>query len=100
MKQAVNDHKTTGAAPSLWKSIVLVIVLAFGFVALFGAIIFLLLSGAQRLGLSTIGYLAIFVFISGVFAWLVKRISDTASGLSHLWFPEEPEEHDQGNKLG
>src|SRR5262245_40464906 len=96
MKPAVTDHKITETAPSLWKSIVLVIVLTFGFVALFGAIIFLLLSGAQRLGLSTVGYLAIFVFISGIFAWLVKRVSDTASGLSQLWFPEEFDEYDQG----
>jgi hypothetical protein len=95
MKYPATDRKTTEASPSLWKSIILVIVLAFGIVSLFGVIIFLLLSGAQRLELSTEGYIAIFVLISGIFAWLVKRISDTASGMSHLWFPEEPDEQDQ-----
>ena len=32
--------------------------------------------------------------ISGVFAWLIKRISDTASSMSHYWFPEETNEQD------
>lgn len=99
MKYPTTGHKTTEASPSLWKSIILVIILAFGIVGLFGTIIFLLLSGAQQLGLSTEGYIAIFVIISGIFAWLVKRISDTASGMSHLWFPEESDERDQGHIL-
>ena len=81
-------------APSLWKSIVLVIIFVFAVVALFGLILFLIINGAQQLGISRIGYIAIFVLISGVFAWLIKRISDIASSMSHLWFPEEDDEQD------
>lgn len=53
-----------------------------------------MINGAQQLGLSTTGYIAIFVVISGVFAWLLKRISDTVSAMSHIWFPEETERSD------
>lgn len=80
--------------PSLWKSIVLIIIFMFGIVGLFGLILYLITSGAQQLGLSTTGYVVIFVVVSGVFAWLVKRISDTVSGMSHHWFPEESNEQD------
>ena len=92
--QDAGKNKIPKNAPSLWKSIMLVIIFVFGIVGLFGLMLYLLVNGAQQVGLSTIGYLAIFVVISGVFAWLVKRISDTASGMSHLWFPEESDEQD------
>jgi hypothetical protein len=96
MSQSVqnNNDKTSEKVlrktpPSLWKSIILIIIFTFGIVSLFGVVIFLLINGAQQIGLSTTGYIAIFVVISGVFAWLVKRISDIASAMSHIWFPEE-----------
>jgi hypothetical protein len=86
------DRIPAKAAPSLWKSILVVIAFTFMIVALFGLIVFLFISGAEGMGLSPIGHVAILVFISGVFAWLVKRMSDTASGMSQLWFPEESDE--------
>ena len=49
---------------------------------------------AEALGVSTAGYIAILVIVSGVFAWLVKRMSDTVSGLSSYWFSEESDEPD------
>jgi hypothetical protein len=79
-------------APSLWKSILLIIIFTFAVVTLFGLIVFLFITGAEGMGLSPTGHVAILVVISGVFAWLVKRMSDTVSSMSHLWFPEEPEE--------
>jgi uncharacterized membrane protein YqjE len=94
MKHIVTDRERTTVSLSLWKSIALVILLAFVIVSLFGVIIFLFVSGGQRLGLSTAGYVAMLVIISGIFAWLLKRISDTASGLSHLWFSEEADEQE------
>jgi CBS domain containing-hemolysin-like protein len=88
-----NESSLTEKPPlPLWKAILLVIVLVFGIVLLFGAFIYLFIRGAQQLGLSTIAYIVIFVIISGIFAWLLKRLSDTASGLSRRWFPEEDEE--------
>ena len=87
-----NDSKIPQTVPSLWKSIVLVIIFIFGVVALFGLILYLLVNGGQQLGIPRIGYIVIFVLVSGLFAWLVKRISDTASSLSHHWFPEESDE--------
>ena len=95
MNQSDQDYrkKIPRQAPlSLWQSIVLIIIFTCAIVSLFGAIIYLLINGAQQVGLSTSGYIAIFVVISGVFAWLVKRMSDTVSGMSHLWFPEETDE--------
>ncbi len=89
-----NENKLLQKVPSLWKSIVLVIIFVFGVVALFGLILYLLVNGAQQLGISKIGYIVIFVFVSGLFAWLIKRISDTASSMSHHWFPEESDEQD------
>lgn len=79
---------------SLWKSIILIIILTFVIVSLFGVIIFLFVNGAQQVGISRTGYIAIVVIISGIFAWLIKRISDTASSLSHLWFSDESDEQD------
>ena len=77
----------------LWVAIILMIVLAFLIVGLFGAFIYLFTGGAQQLGLSTTGQIAAFLGVSGIFAWLLKRISDAASNAGHLWFPEE--EYDQ-----
>jgi hypothetical protein len=51
--------------------------------------VYLLLSGAEQLGLPVVFHIAIFVIVSGVFAWLLKRITDIGSGMSRLWFPED-----------
>jgi cation transporter-like permease len=75
----------------LWKAILLLILFAFMAVALFAAIVYLFISGAQQLGLPSSAMIAIFVIISGVFAWLVKRITDMVSSMSQRWFPEEKE---------
>ncbi len=80
------------APPSLAGSIILAIVLAFGVVGLFGLIVFLFVRGAQQLGLSSSAYLIIFVVISGIFAWVIKRLTDIAAGMSRLWFPEDSDE--------
>ena len=80
--------------PALWKSVILIILFTFVIMVLFGFILFLLIRGAQQMGLSTAGYIAILVIISGVFAWLIKRLSDAVSGLSAYWFSEESEERD------
>ena len=93
MSQSKNE--TPSNAPiSFRKSVGLIIIFVFAIVSLFGIILFLFISGAQQLGIPTVGYIAIFVVISGIFAWLVKRLSDTVSGMSHLWFPEESDEQD------
>ena len=80
--------------PAFWKSVILIIIFTFGIVILFGVIIFFLVNGAQQLRLPITVYIGIVVVISGIFAWLVKRLSDTVSGMSHYWFPEESEEQD------
>lgn len=77
---------------SLWPSIVLAIILAFGLVGLFGLIVFLFARGAQQMGLSTPAYVAILVAVSGIFAWALKRLTDIAAGMSRLWFPEDSDE--------
>jgi hypothetical protein len=90
------QEKTIDETPlSLWKAIVLIIVLVFGIVSLFGVLIYLFTSGVQQMGLPIIANIAIFVIISGVFAWLIKRLTDIISGLSHLWFPEEFNDKEQ-----
>jgi uncharacterized integral membrane protein len=89
-------EKTTQETPlSLWKAIILIILLVFGIVSLFGVLIYLFTSGAQQMDLPTIANIVIFVIISGIFAWLIKRLTDTISGLSHLWFPEETDDEEQ-----
>ncbi len=88
-QQNLPKQKTAEKIPSIWKSIVWVIIFSFAIVALFGLIIFLLVRGGQQMGLSTTGYLAILVVTSGVFAWLVKRLSDSVSDMSDRWFPPE-----------
>lgn len=78
--------------PSFWKSIAVIIIFTVGIVTLFGAIIFLFIAGAERMGLPPSAHIAVLVVISGIFAWLLKRLSDAVSILSRLWFPEEAEE--------
>ena len=79
---------------SVWKSIILLIILVFGAVSLFGVIVYLFISGAQRMGWPPAAHIVIFVIISGIFAWLVKRITDIVSGMSQRWFPEEISDND------
>lgn len=84
------EKTTKPKAPlPLGPAIVLAIILAFGVVGLFGLIVFMFVQGAQQLGLSRLAYLAIFVMVSGIFAWLIKRLTDIAAGMSQLWFPED-----------
>ena len=79
----------------LWKSIILILIFAFGAISLFGLIVFLFISGAQQLDWPPAAHIAILVVISGVFAWLMKRISDTISTMSQRWFPQESNDKDQ-----
>ena len=92
MNQSAGNSKIDQAAknpPPLCQSIILLIIFTFGAVTLFGAIVYLFISGAERLGLPLAVHIAIFVVISGIFAWLVKRITDMVSGMSQHWFPED-----------
>lgn len=73
----------------LWAAILLAIVLAFVIVGLFGALIYLFTGGAERLGVSTTGQILIFLGVSGIFAWLLKRLSDAASDAGRYWFADE-----------
>ena len=82
--------------PSLWQSIILLIIFTVVAVSLFGLIVYLFIRGAEQLGLPLVVHIGIFVAISGVFAWLLKRISDMVSGMSQYWFPEDDELDDQG----
>lgn len=75
----------------------LVILFVFGIVALFGLFIYMFIGGAEQMGLSTTSQIAIFVIVTGIFAWLVKRLSDAFSGMSRYWFPEEAEEANEDN---
>jgi len=75
----------------LWKAILLLILFAFVAVALFAGIVYLFISGAQQLGLPSAAMIAMFVIISGIFAWLVKRITDIVSDMGQRWFPEQEE---------
>ena len=77
--------------PSLWQSIILLIIFIFVAVSLFGVIVYLFIRGAEQLGLPLFVHIGIFVAISGIFAWLVKRITDMVSGMSQYWFPEDEE---------
>jgi membrane protein implicated in regulation of membrane protease activity len=81
--------KATKNPPPLCQSIILLIIFTFGVVTLFGAIVYLFISGAEQLGLPLAVHIGIFVVISGIFAWLVKRITDMVSGMSQHWFPED-----------
>ncbi len=95
-KQQSNPGKTDTRKPplSLWAAIALIIIFMIVIVALFGALVYTFTQGVQQAGLSVAGQIAVFVIISGIFAWLLKRISDAVSGMSHLWFPEESEDQD------
>jgi membrane protein implicated in regulation of membrane protease activity len=63
-----------------------------GAVSLFAALIYLFASGIEQLGWPAWLRIATFVIISGIFAWLLKRISDTVSARSQEWFPRENDE--------
>jgi membrane protein implicated in regulation of membrane protease activity len=95
MNQSAGNSKINQAVknpPPLCQSIILLIIFTFGAVTLFGAIVYLFISGAERLGLPLAVHIAIFVIISGIFAWLVKRITDMVSGMSQHWFPEDDDD--------
>ena len=93
-----NDSSRKPKPPfSIWASIGLLILFSFVIVILFGALIYIFVQGAEQLGLSSLGQIAILVVISGIFAWLLKRISDAVSGLSHWWFPNENNESDKSD---
>jgi membrane protein implicated in regulation of membrane protease activity len=79
---------------TLWASIGLLILLSFLLVGLFAGFIFVFTSGAEQRGLSVTGQVMIFVIISGIFAWLLKRLTDIVSDLSHWWFPDETDGSD------
>ena len=87
MNQSSDDPKNK--TPSLWQAIVLLIIFTIGAVTLFGIMVYMLLSGAEQLGLPFVFQVAIFVVVSGVFAWLLKRITDIGTGMARAWFPEE-----------
>jgi hypothetical protein len=92
MTQPEEDAVKSKALLPLGPSIILAIILAFGVVGLFGLIVFLFVHGAQQLSLSRTAYLAIFVVISGIFAWVIKRLTDIAAGMSRLWFPDDSDD--------
>jgi hypothetical protein len=90
-----NNHQASPkAAPSLWGSIALLIIVAFGLVALFGLLVYLLVNGAERMGLPAAAHTAVLVLVSGVFAWLLKRLTDVISSMSQVWFPEDSDPPD------
>lgn len=89
----MSNHRPKPPLP-LWAAILLSIALAFVVVCLFGALIYLFTGGAEQLGLSTTGQILIFLGISGIFAWLLKRLSDAASNAGRYWFPDEDDEPD------
>ena len=89
------EKKAQKDLPSLWQSIILLIIFTFVAVSLFGMIVYLFIRGAEQLGLPLFVHIGIFVAISGIFAWLVKRITDMVSDMSQYWFPEDEELDDQ-----
>ena len=91
-----SDEKTEKKdLPSLWQSIILLIIFTVVAVSLFGVIVYLFIRGAEQLGLPLVVHIGIFVLISGIFAWLLKRISDMVSDMSQYWFPEDDELDEQ-----
>jgi len=94
MEQPIStDSKNPQKPPiAFWKAIVLVIIFVFGIVSLFGLFIYIFINGAEQMGLSTTGQIAIFVVVTGIFAWLVKRLSDVFSDMSRHWFTEESDD--------
>lgn len=92
MSQPISNHeyeKTERKFLPLWKSILLILIFACAAVSLFGAVVYLFVRGAQQLGWPPVTHIAILVVISGIFAWVMKRISDIISEVSQRWFPEE-----------
>lgn len=75
--------------PGVWPSILLLIIFVCFIVTLFSGLIYLFVGGAERLAWPAWAYVVILVVISGIFAWLVKRLTDSVAGLSHYWFPED-----------
>lgn len=84
-----SKHKTR---PALWKTIVLIILITVAIVSLFGLLIYLFTSGVQKIGSPLLLNLSIFVIISGIFAWLVKRLTDIILSMSHIWFSEDQDD--------
>ncbi len=74
--------------PPFWQALVLLIVFVCAVVSLFAALVYLLTRGVELSGWPPAAHIAVFVLVSGLFAWLVKRLSDTVSGFSRNWFPE------------
>jgi hypothetical protein len=98
MNQPISKHeyeKREKKFLPLWKSIVLILIFACGAVSLFGSVVYLFIRGAEQLGWPPAAHVAILVIISGIFAWVMKRISDMISEMSQRWFPEESEDSDQ-----
>ena len=91
---AKQDRTAQGAPLTLWKAIIAIIMLVFGIVCLFGLLIYFFTRGVQQMGLPAVANIAIFVIISGIFAWLVKRLADMISGLGRYWFPEEADDEE------
>jgi hypothetical protein len=92
MDNEETDASTSQAPLPLWQMIGLLILFAFVVVALFGLLVYLFTSGARLLGFPPEAWIVIFMLLSGVFAWLLKRVTDVVAGMSTLWFPEPPEE--------
>lgn len=90
MESNQSETSLTKDAPmSLWKAILLIIALVFVIVILFGVLIYLFIKSAQQMAWPSVANIAIFVIISGIFAWLIKRLTDIVSGLGRHWFPED-----------
>ncbi len=88
-----NDGNISSKPPlPLWQMILLIILLVFILVTLFMVLVYLFTRSVQQSGFPLIVNIGMFVIISGIFAWLIKRLTDIISGMSHLWFPEELEE--------
>jgi len=97
MSQPISNHeyeKTEQKFLPLWKSIILILIFACGAVSLFGSVVYLFIKGAQQLGWPPAAHVVILVVISGIFAWLMKRISDIISEVGQRWFPGEVNDGD------
>ena len=82
----------TKPKPPLWQAILLVMALVFGIVILFTVLLYVFMQIPRQMGWPVIANIVIFVIISGIFAWLVKRLTNIVAGFSQIWFPEEDEE--------
>lgn len=96
MPDPQSRHTTQKAPLPLWQAIVLIIIITFGLVLLFAVMVYLFTSGIQQLGLPLVVNIGVFVIISGIFAWLIKRLTDIISNMSHLWFSEEENDAKKG----